>query len=104
MNPARIHAALAAVAVAYVEREKMAEELRDLRARAAGLKNQLHAAYVRHDDARTEAAGVIGQEVSVDDVAVDENGLEAYAYQGDGTYSRVVAGGLCPPVVLPEAT
>jgi hypothetical protein len=95
---------LTAVAVAYAEREKMAEDLRDLRARAAGLKNQLHAAYVRHDDARTEAAGVIGQEVSADDVAVDENGLEAYAHQGDGTYTRVVAGGLCSPVVLPEAT
>lgn len=104
MNKARIHAALTAVAVAYAEREKMAEELRALRARAAGIKNQLHAAYVRHDDARTEAAGIIGQEVSVDDVAVDENGLEAYAYQGDGTYSRVVAGGFCPPVALPEAT
>lgn len=104
MNSARIHAALTAVAVAYVEREKMAEELRDLRARALSLKSQLHAAYVRHDDAKTEAAGVIGQEVSVDDVAVDDNGLEAYAHKGDGTYTCVVAGGLCPPVVLPEAT
>ena len=102
MNKARIHAALTTVAVAYAEREKMAEELRDLRERAMSLKNQLHAAYVRHDDAKTEAAGVIGQEVAADDVAVHENGLEAYVHQGDGTYTRVVAGGLCPPVVLPE--